>query len=561
MTATVIAGTYCTVHCAAFRPLYLVANSASSPVHEYALHAVIKVSSSADICEICVIISSKCMLIPYTSAMMFRSLFCFLVPSTICCFLLATPALSANPVRTPIVRNALNVHTRPFAKLPEENGSPSRIICIVPLGRDLYVCSRTKIYRVSRTGKVSLWMDVAAAIFSATRRRLNVDSGSHGGLRSIAFHPNFRRNRLFYLSAMEDRPFNRRRFHYISNVANAIRADSVLLEFRCDRRTNRPIYSTYRNLFRVGMPVFDHPIKQIAFYGKLLYIAHGDGSVQSAIAGGGQGNNALGKILRIDPLKYSSRPYRIPLMNPFRKRSKMPPEVYALGFRNPHNLCFAKDGTLLVADAGRANVEEVNIVRRKGNYGWSKREGTFVHTGGGLLTGVRNLPPGDEQFGFIYPAAQVGHEGSVGAGFIGQAIAGGCPVQNGSPMSGNYFYADFPETGKLYFSSLRGLKRAVTKGPSRKLTQAPTKQAVIFFDHDNNPRTPPKRFNSLGDAMRSEFRFRNEKRVDVRFGRGSRGELYWSSKTSGRIYIFTSSLRGGPGGVPGARSRKRSMKK
>lgn len=236
----------------------------------------------------------------------------------------------------------------------------------------------------------------------------------------------------------------------------------------------------------------------------------------------------------------------------------MPPEIYALGFRNPHNLCFARDGTLFVADAGRANVEEVNIVERGRNYGWSRREGTFVHVGGGLIRGVRDLPARDERFGFTYPAAQVGHEGNVGAGFIGQAIAGGCPIQNGSPMSGNYFYADFPETGKLYFSSIPALKRAVTKGPRQRLWQARTKQAVIFFDHDNNPRTPPKRFNSLGDAMRSEYRFRNEKRVDVRFGRGTRGELYWSSKVSGRIYIFTSSLPGGPGGVPTRRSRKKS---
>ena len=52
--------------------------------------------------------------------------------------------------------------------------------------------------------------------------------------------------------------------------------------------------TSYREMFRVGMHVYDHPIKGIVFnpYAKLgdedyglLYIGHGDGSLQSAIAG------------------------------------------------------------------------------------------------------------------------------------------------------------------------------------------------------------------------------------------------------------------------------------
>lgn len=459
-------------------------------------------------------------------------------------------ALAANPVTKPILKGGMDVHIRRFAKIPDFQGAPARIICIVPREKILYVCTLTKIYSVTRDGTVALFMDVAAAIKSASGRGLNIENKKHGGLRSIAFHPNFARNRLLYISAMENRPSRPKRFPYVSDVPDPISADGVIIEFAVSRKSKLPIVSSYRNVLRVGMPVFDHPIKQIAFRRGFLYIAHGDGSVQSAVAGGGQKNDALGKILRINPLKKGSLPYTIPGSNPFVRNPNMTSEVWALGFRNPHHICFGKDGTLYVADAGRSNVEEINLVVKGGNYGWSLREGTFVHKGGGLLSGIRSLPADDAKFGFIYPSAQVGHDGPFRAGFIGQAIAGACPVENGSPMSGHYYYSDFPESGKLYFSRISELKAARTTGKPEWLKQARTRQARIFYDHDDDPGTPPLRFESLGNAMRSEPGMGGEKRVDVRFGRGSRGELYWSSKKSGRIYLMTSSLRGGPGGPP-----------
>lgn len=453
------------------------------------------------------------------------------------------PVFSVNPVKIPIIKNAMNVHTRRFAKLPDSQGDPARINALIPRGSDLYAVTLTKIYKVSRTGAVSLWFDVAAAIRQATNRDLSITNKKHGGVRSLAFHPGFKNNRLIYISAMETRPKNPAKFTYISD-SSKIDADSVLLEFRC-ARSGKPRPGTYRNVFRIGMPVYDHPIKQIAFHKGLLYIAHGDGSEQSATAGGGQKNDALGKILRINPRASNRRPYTVPNSNPFTRSSKFKNEIWALGFRNPHHICFGKDGTLFAVDAGRSNVEEVNIIQPGKNYGWANREGTFVHAGGGLVSGIRDLPNDDAKFGYTYPNAQVGHDGPFRSGFIGQAIAGGCPVENGSPMAGNYFYADFPQSGKLYFSRISELKRAVVRGAPNKLRQARTRQAVIYFDHDNNPKTAPRRYDSLGAAMRSESQFRNEQRVDVRFGRGSRGELYWSSKISGTIYIFTSSLKGG----------------
>lgn len=401
-------------------------------------------------------------------------------------------------------------------------------------------------------------MDVGQAVKQTTGRDISIDNKAHGGVRSIAFHPNFKSNGLFYISAMEDIPKSPANFNYVSNVPpgkksskDPVTADSVLLEFKVDSATGRPISSSYRNVFRVELFKFDHPIKQIAFRGPYLYIAHGDGSEQSAVVGGGQNNDALGTIMRIDPLQRGSKPYTIPSSNPFVGSSRWPAEAWAVGFRNPHHICFAKDGTLYVAESGRDNIEEVNIVLPGKNYGWAEREGTFVHLEkGGILTGVAPLPQDDAKYGYEYPVVQVGHEGLRGKGFVGQAIAGGCPVENSSPMGGKYFYADFPETGKLYFSEVKDMLRAKTRGNPKDLTQARVKQARIFFDHDNDPTTKSKMFDTLGDVVRSDPRYSFQDRVDIRLGRGSNGYLYWSSKRNGMIYLFTSSVPGGPGGVP-----------
>ncbi len=181
------------------------------------------------------------------------------------------------------------------------------------------------------TGSASLWFDYNSAIQSIIPNANNgfvLDSvtNPHGGLRAIAFHPDFATNGKFYTSAMVDRPTGITGLNYLGSSVSGFDAESVVAEWTVDPLTGQLAANPYRELFRVQMPVFDHPVKQIAFnpyaqpgdedYG-LLYVAHGDGSVHSAIAGGGQNrDDALGKILRINPLADGSQPYTTP-GNPF----------------------------------------------------------------------------------------------------------------------------------------------------------------------------------------------------------------------------------------------------
>ena len=342
-------------------------------------------------------------------------------------------------------------------------------------------------------------------------------------------------------------------------------ADGVLVEWTFDHAAGSVDASSYRQVFRVGMPVYDHPIKQIAFnpfaepgdsdFGK-LYIAHGDGSVQSATAGGGMLNDALGKILRINPRQATNGdPYRVPPENPFVDDPTMLDEVWSLGHRNPHHLAFAQDDAgnshLFAAEAGRDNVEEINLIFRGANYGWAAREGTFVHLpSGDLLNGIAPLPANEADLGYTYPAAQVGHEGPRGQGFSGQGIAGGYVIDNGSALTGEYFYSDFPKSGRLFHSTLDDLLDAVTqldpdvanRDAPTDLTQAPTGEATIMFDHDSNPATPSLLRSSLFDVFNDAPSYDGSGRADVRFGQGPDGELYISSKKNGWVYLVTNSL-------------------
>ena len=153
-----------------------------------------------------------------------------------------------------------------------------------------------------------------------------------------------------------------------------------------------------RVLLTVPQPFSNHNGGMIAFGPDgHLYIGLGDGG-----SGGDPGNRAqdpdelLGKILRID---VGERPYGIPPDNPFADGGGRP-EIYALGLRNPWRFSFDRaTGRLLAGDVGQGHREEIDLIRRGGNYGWRRLEGTRCYrprTGcerPGLLAAAHRVPP------------------------------------------------------------------------------------------------------------------------------------------------------------------------
>lgn len=410
---------------------------------------------------------------------------------------------------------------------------------------DLYVATSTSgafIYKVTAAGKVSLWCEVQKIVKFVTGNDVDCVNSQHGGVRGVAFPPDHDKTGLFYVSYLELQPKNRSRYKYFTKPFNTNVADSIVAEFKYNKWTKKVQFNYFRYVIRISNLDYDHPIKQIAFQGNRLLIGHGDGSRGSVPKEGGMKNNALGKILRIIPKKKGNLPYTIPWDNPFRNTNRYRDEIYAVGLRNPHNICVSRHG-IFVTDAGRDNVEEVNIIKPGKNYGWQEREGTFVHLKiGGTLIGIKPLPKDDAKFKYTYPSVQVPHWAPKGEKIFGQALAGSCPIDNGSPLQGRFLYANFAEDGQLYYSFTKDMLRAKTEGPPKSLTQATIFVAsLIYFDHDNNPNTPPIKVKTLRDVVRADGKAKSN-RVDLRFGRGPKGQIYWSSKITGRIYVITSSL-------------------
>ncbi|MEM0897722.1 MAG: PQQ-dependent sugar dehydrogenase, partial [Verrucomicrobiota bacterium] len=130
-----------------------------------------------------------------------------------------------------------------------------------------------------------------------------------------------------------------------------------------------------------------------------------------------------------------SLPYGIPGDNPFVGQEGARDEIWAYGLRNPWGLYFDKEGRFWCADVGQNLYEEINIIEKGGNYGWSFREGMheFVIN--------PNKPVNHALFGepeFVEPIFEYGRT-------VGLSITGGF-IYEGSALpelAGKYIYGDF----------------------------------------------------------------------------------------------------------------------
>jgi glucose/arabinose dehydrogenase len=95
-----------------------------------------------------------------------------------------------------------------------------------------------------------------------------------------------------------------------------------------------------------------------------------DGKLYAGVGDAGSPRNAQdrsslnGKILRLEPNGDA------PADNPFDGSP-----VYSLGHRNVQGLAWDKDGRLWATEFGQDTFDEVNLIRRGGNYGWPDVEG------------------------------------------------------------------------------------------------------------------------------------------------------------------------------------------
>ncbi len=159
-----------------------------------------------------------------------------------------------------------------------------------------------------------------------------------------------------------------------------------------------------------------------------LYIGLGDGNIRQS--GEGQDlNELIGAILRIDI--DSASPYAIPPDNPLVGTGRGREELYAWGFRNPWGFSFDRaSGEFWMSDVGGSRWEEVNLVKRGGNYGWNILEGNLC-----------KLEADCETAGLIPPTHTYDHD-------EGQAAIGGFVYRGGAipGLVGAYVFGDVSTT-------------------------------------------------------------------------------------------------------------------
>ncbi len=152
--------------------------------------------------------------------------------------------------------------------------------------------------------------------------------------------------------------------------------------------------------------------------------------------------------------------YTIPMANVFAADGdpKTLGEIYAYGFRNAHRLSWdLTDGTMFASDIGMDHIEEINIVRNGGNYGWMKREG-FWENGrwrGGNLSQLFELPAdilsGRQKDGLTYPVAIYDHD-------EGRAVTDGFTYHGVIPaLRGKFVFGDI-QAGRLFACDVAAMK-------------------------------------------------------------------------------------------------------
>lgn len=239
-----------------------------------------------------------------------------------------------------------------------------------------------------------------------------VRSGGEQGLLGLAFHPQYAGNGRVFVS------YNRKE-DGATVVAEYARGGAVRAE------------SGGRLLLSVPQPYANHNGGMIAFGPDgYLYIGRGDGGSRGDPQNRAQNvNELLGKMLRIDVDRGS--PYAIPADNPWAKGGGRP-EIFALGLRNPWRFSFDRQtGDLWVADVGQNAWEEIDLVRRGGNYGWRRMEGRHCYEPKSGCEGP--------DVKLELPVAEYGHEHgrcSVTGGYVYRGPA--LPSLQGTYLFGDY---------------------------------------------------------------------------------------------------------------------------
>lgn len=302
-----------------------------------------------------------------------------------------------------------------------------------------------RLFVLEKPGRIVVIRDLTHPVrstFLDLRDRVGSDEVEQGVL-AMAFHPDFRRNRQFYVWYTSCR-------HVGGKLVREDRLSRFLIAADNPDVADR---SSEQQLISQADEAPNHNGGELLFGPDgYLYLSLGDeGGADDEYHNGQRiDRDFFSGILRIDvDLRPGNLPpnphpavhagsYAVPSDNPFVGATsfigqpvdpaKVRTEFWAVGLRNPWRMSFdLASGRLWCADVGQDKHEEVDVIKRGGNYGWNYREG---------FSPFRSAPLGAVKFDD--PVWDYDH--STGLSITGGLVHHGA---NYPDLDGKYLFADF----------------------------------------------------------------------------------------------------------------------
>lgn len=233
--------------------------------------------------------------------------------------------------------------------------------------------------------------------------------GGQGGLGDVVLHPQFSTNGLVYVS-------------YVESDDSGATFGAVVVRAKLRLTDGRPALTDVERIWTqapkvTGRGHFSH---RMAFGpdGK-LYITSGD---RQKFDPAQDFSKALGKIIRIND------DGSVPADNPWQDKGELALSFWSMGHRNPLGIAFDGEGRLWANEMGPRHGDELNLIRKGGNYGWPIVS-NGDHYSGEPIPDHDTRPDLDAPKAFwvpaISPAGLVIYSGDLFPDWRGDALMGG----------------------------------------------------------------------------------------------------------------------------------------
>jgi glucose/arabinose dehydrogenase len=383
---------------------------------------------------------------------------------------LVSDSLAAEPaIDAEVVRTFENLEW-PDWIVGEESGRPidPRPVVITGAGdgsNRLFLATQYgAIYSIKndpQTTKLNLFLDIRERVIPFKPNE------NEEGFLGLAFHPKFKENGEFFV-------------YYTAKPTKENPHLSVISRFRVSADDpDRADAASEEVIMRIKQPYWNHNGGTLVFGPDgYLYIGLGDGGKGGDPQGNAQNLAALlGSILRIDvDHQDAGLAYAIPKDNPFVDVPGARGEIWAKGIRNVWRVTFdPATGVCWAADVGQNEWEEIDIIRKGGNYGWNAREGLHPYHD----KAKAKFKPGRGYVAasgpYIEPILEYHHN-------VGKSITGGY-VYRGKrvpALEGKYLYADYV-TGQVWALNYDPATKKVVSNQTIRQSGTP----VLTFGEDD----------------------------------------------------------------------------